>query len=990
MIESGVDNTEALDCILQAANKHPNSRVSKLIHSVEEERSQKNIVLLLIELAEHVEYATDFSISLKYYLDLFEKLGIGREIVLNEAGLLLLNSSKVYARRVDFIQELVERQILTLSNADKEIVQSRAENQTKNSTEKPKRTRKRLVAVVDDPYEVELVPRKFRKLSEEKRFLGSHPPVNPRVTSSRSYRIDSEQYIHPAAWQHSSIVDLENEEDIDCKRNYKLFTYHVEHRYNTLVADINFRLHFKVKDYIDEEEERLAEVEERDNLSISDLRDWPPLSEEYVEKYLNLENRVLAIGEALKQCKRPRLEKEPDVINNKVTTLEKVQHSEHNIECDHSLTRSKEESAADSMQHESGLSNSIALKNSSSVDIITNFNESALLENSEKEITITSDEYINVTNLTAQSACLGRDLNSTEKSILECINESENLENASAFSFQMKSFESNALGNSATLNEINKSEIAISNIAEQSRNDTGLGDSIKEQTQMNDCSNINIEKKGLLVDNPDLTDNSSVLLNKDKCDQQIIEVTAEMKTNDDDEGVYFSDLDDQEQRMLSPRVVTTDVFPCIPNKENITIIVDDDIRTLLNIVDDEPPPTYTMPVQIRPFIPPVKLNIFKFHEKILRRRLLFKLGSEMELFLQSRSMKRIHCTDANEQRQYRPMKLFNDSLDAANEAKEINRYDSETDYILSDGEDTEDFLGFTEEEQANKISHRLSRDSGVDADVPLTSNLSKDTKFQPEYAEKYNENTQNPRDPKDSEIEERNNSEMTKSTNTIELTNEVHSEMSNSIENSSLFIEDVHEIENSKTKIQKWHEYLHPILAKARERHHFDVFQLGTEIMNELQKPIISRSHTQTSSITFQEVMINKDESYVSRYFLSTLLLANQNNIKIGINNRCTEKPSTWSDINLELLDTKRHTVALEDNIGIIHSKVRDKNKSVHGRLKKCPTIPEVASIAVMDVSNEVVHVNLNIVRPLKQIEKLPSTNDDYDSGIFSTEECAS
>ncbi|XP_036343273.1 uncharacterized protein LOC118752512 [Rhagoletis pomonella] len=125
MIESGVDNTEALDCILQAANKHPNSRVSKLIHSVEEERSQKNIVLLLIELAEHVEYATDFSISLKYYLDLFEKLGIGREIVLNEAGLLLLNSSKVYARRVDFIQELVERQILTLSNADKEIVQSR-------------------------------------------------------------------------------------------------------------------------------------------------------------------------------------------------------------------------------------------------------------------------------------------------------------------------------------------------------------------------------------------------------------------------------------------------------------------------------------------------------------------------------------------------------------------------------------------------------------------------------------------------------------------------------------------------------------------------------------------------------------------------------------------------------------------------------------------------------------------------------------------------
>lgn len=67
----GVDHNKALDYILRAANKHPNSRVSKLIRSVEEERSQKNIVLLLIELAEHAEYATDFGISLKYVSEQF-------------------------------------------------------------------------------------------------------------------------------------------------------------------------------------------------------------------------------------------------------------------------------------------------------------------------------------------------------------------------------------------------------------------------------------------------------------------------------------------------------------------------------------------------------------------------------------------------------------------------------------------------------------------------------------------------------------------------------------------------------------------------------------------------------------------------------------------------------------------------------------------------------------------------------------------------------
>lgn len=52
--------------ILQAANKHPNSKVAKLIHTVREDPSQRNIVLLLIALAEHSEYSVDFNISLKY------------------------------------------------------------------------------------------------------------------------------------------------------------------------------------------------------------------------------------------------------------------------------------------------------------------------------------------------------------------------------------------------------------------------------------------------------------------------------------------------------------------------------------------------------------------------------------------------------------------------------------------------------------------------------------------------------------------------------------------------------------------------------------------------------------------------------------------------------------------------------------------------------------------------------------------------------------
>ena len=69
-------------------------------------------------------------------------------------------------------------------------------------------------------------------------------------------------------------------------------------------------------------------------------------------------------------------------------------------------------------------------------------------------------------------------------------------------------------------------------------------------------------------------------------------------------------------------------------------------------------------------------------------------------------------------------------------------------------------------------------------------------------------------------------------------------------------------------QIQKWHEHLQPILAKSRERHHFDVFHIGTEIINDIQK-----STKPIKSITFENVMNSKDPAYVSRYFLSSLLL---------------------------------------------------------------------------------------------------------------------
>ncbi|XP_020715289.1 uncharacterized protein LOC101453998 isoform X3 [Ceratitis capitata] len=1028
-MDSAAESNNMLDHILQAANRHPNSRVSKLIHSVEEERSQKNIVLLLIELAEHAEYATDFNISLKYYLDLFEQLGIGREIVLNEAGLLLINSSKVYARRVDYVQELVERQILTLTNADKEVETNRNENLNKSLEEKPKRTRKRLVAPVDDPYEVELTPRKFRKLTEEKRFLTGKFLEKNKISTSKFYRIESEQFIHPSAWIHASVADLENEDEIDSKRNYKLFTYHVEHRYNTLVPDINFRLHFKVKDYIDEEEERLQAASEYSDNSSNVLSDWPPLSEEYVEKYLDLENRVLAIGEVLKNRKRLRLDYESEeAVLTEVVPNQKM------------LRESNEEP------------NQNCHKTSEEINDI-----SELSTNDRSEITISNEKDTSNENFTDQSTYTNQsqNLNSTEKSHLESTNNSDSLVNASVMSS-----ENNLSGNSISNNNVEENTLNGS-AAEKDENDTGIGESLIDLSNTNNSSNDLLVKQSVpsASNNEESFDLRSIILadeRKSENDENEINLNKirVYLPHLDDEGVYFSDLDDQEHRMLSPRVLTTDVFPSIPNKENITIVVDDEIRSILNLVDDEPPPTYILPIQIQPPTPPLELNIFKFHEKIVRRRLLFKLGTEMDLFLQSRSMKKTNCSDVNG-RQYRPMKLFNDSPDVCTDkhttidnnilsdsedyedflgfteeeqATDISHhfkrfqdsYDAYTDKhcaiidsnIHSDSEDVEDFLGFTEEEQASIIPHRLSRDSGVDADALLTSNnieaINEESVKEADFLHPITE-VENIEENKEvesmcdqtvnainiNEISKLNESssaaDISDNDMSVSHENDINAKFDTLMDSSEFteshlkYIENEIDFDKSKTKIQKWHEYLQPILAKARDRHHFDVFKLGTEIINDIQKPI-----TFGTSITFQDVMTKKEESYVSRYFLSTLLLANQNNIKIAVKNKCTDKPSAWSDINLDLLDTKRHTVAIEDNIGIINSKLPKESILAKPNSDQSLVTSDCRVNAKLTRNGiQTVHVDLNVVRPLKQIEKLPSINDDYDSGIFSTEECS-
>lgn len=261
-----------------------------------------------------------------------------------------------------------------------------------------------------------------------------------------------EQYIHPAGWQHATIYDLENEEDVDTKRNYKLFTYHIEHRYNTLVPDINFRLHFKVKDFIDEQEEM------EENEACNTDRTWPPLSEAYVQKYLRLENYVLQQDVKSKKRKAEEMEECEDSGVNKVKDAKTV----------------AEEDLINVSQENLDVTN-INEKNESCLEQTVLENSEANISNSlEDEVANKTQENLDSTNLNVKNdSGLGQSI----------LDESNNTLNNTQLNSTLETST-----NSENLNDTNLEANKTLNTTETSQeNDSALGTSVLDQS--NDTEN---------------------------------------------------------------------------------------------------------------------------------------------------------------------------------------------------------------------------------------------------------------------------------------------------------------------------------------------------------------------------------------------------------------------------------------------------------------------------------------------------------------------
>lgn len=122
-------------------------------------------------------------------------------------------------------------------------------------------------------------------------------------------------------------------------------------------------------------------------------------------------------------------------------------------------------------------------------------------------------------------------------------------------------------------------------------------------------------------------------------------------------------------------------------------------------------------------------------------------------------------------------------------------------------------------------------------------------------------------------------------------------------------------------EVNKWHAYLKPILKASHARANFDIHELGTEILNSYPG---ERQVNQT--ITFADVVAEKEQPDICRYFLSTLLLANTENIRLSVTRREKDQVTEYKDMQMAFLSAERHYQEINemyDTEGMLNTNVK-------------------------------------------------------------------
>ncbi|SPP83801.1 uncharacterized protein LOC117586671 isoform X2 [Drosophila guanche] len=873
--------------VLMVAEQRPATNVAKCIVAYEEQPELSRLVTLLEEVSKNSDYSTDLRLSTDYYGNhllrhCLRDKDVPRRVALGSGGSAIQSFGKIYADRVEYISQTTDNINESMSSAQRETSEQTTSGQesTAPKPEEPQKRRvKKLTQKTVDPFMVNLEPRAFKKMSEEKRFSTTGMA---KCNRNRTIEYLYQDHTPPNLWRNAPIVDPHLTSELDEKKQYKLFTYHVEHRYNTLLPDIPFERLNLIKEYVTS-----------NNVSQEILNDHMSTAE-FLTEYIALENKMLASRYGATVRKRREDTALETTINRKVDAEEKDGSSPK-------IARIEDE----------------AMEVDDSADNATT-----------EESAIEASEPMEV----------NQSLNPREK--LQTIN---SVDSGLGMTQEMPTLDSSQLED-ATLNASRVEGPALCSTL------------LLPERLMNDSS---------VLDTPDAEINA-------------LHITADKTRglSSDDEGVVLSDSEERRMQSLSPKVRVRDILPGVPNKDTVTVLVDEEMRALGGIKEEEPEehqPDFEEVVKVPIEVcHPLELNIFGLSEARLRRRIIFKLPVEFDNFKKSRVPPK---RDAKPNPPRAPRKVIDEETAVPENIREPV-LDREARLSLEFDLDN-NFLGFrrpTHDSGVDDIRLLDSRPSSAiiepkteipaDAtqpDIAAQDNCDSDLEAPQLDTEAANESTtendsgleattaaslhaKNQTNTDDSGLDaiqldaaallppanDQTNTDdsgfdptqldsildnltISESSSPAHTLEDWMENTNSTQEGSDLGVENPFQIDkggysDSSELVRDWHIRIAPMLEVAHERQNFKFADLGTEIIEACQQG--------NGSATLADVMQGKDETTMGRHFFASLKLLNDGNIVLKDKDRDKSKPLDISQYKMELKSTERKQVHPEDDIG--------------------------------------------------------------------------
>ncbi|KAH8232556.1 hypothetical protein KR032_009336, partial [Drosophila birchii] len=941
---------EARNLILEVARSRPGTHVAKCIEAYEEQQDLSSLLSLLEEVSKNTDYSTDLRISLGYYIEDFLRYclansNVPRRTAIVTAGRTLQYCGKIYGDRVEYMYQVVEHQIEALLTSQPQKEPGGGEgNGSENPASKPedprKRRAKKLTKKEVDPYLLTLEPRRFKTMSDEKRFNTSS---FVKCTKNRTIEYLYQDHMPPNLWRNAPIVDLQNPLEQDEKKQYKMFTYHVEHRYNTLLPDIPFERLNLIKEYV-----------HTNQINTSEMLSEHMTTKDYLDECIELENKMLAsrYGATVRTRTRRTLDDQGKRLLDE--SLERNSETKR--------ARMEEDQAME--PNEAGLTEAMdinqstgeALQNQVSID--SGFGESM---NSAINST-TVDDSLNVSQVEDLSLSVGQVENS---------------------SLSVSQVENPPLSSTLALNE--------SSVLDSTRLD--IPPVMKEELLQIDF--------GIGMD--------------DASDSHHTGQSFE------DEGVVLSDFEDQKQRRKFEDAVANNEGE-MTDLSKIKVELAEEMKESAPIIVMHAEEPVNVPREVCYSI--VK-NIFGFPKKHIRRKCLFKLPKEYDLFKKARlpskreaepkppgTSRALVChADKNQENQ----------LDVIPGSPESLEFDSEMNFLGFRRRPTMD-SGFAFDDMPN-------RSRTISPDVDSSANPVKKPKTEDETEENAPSeaaNTEAPIETVSGEavvsepITERASTEANNADTTalpgltensglesgleatintgmdsglgITMDSELNAtdgtqpdqstlEITTLLEQSTIIDEAsakalpttadnidtddrIDEAESQDIDIRDWHMRLAPTLEAAHARQNFNIKDLGTEILNVCKAGVGGEA-------TLADVMADKDPSIMCRYMLASLVLTNHGNVSLHFGERDKSKPIEMSQFCMQLKSTKQLEIHPEDDVGNMSAIAAAANAK---RKPAKRTSEELASPEVF----------AKTVRLLQPVPKTSQSSYDTDSGISS------